>query len=146
MTLRYNDAATVSDEHGKGVEVLRQQVVNIHANGTFHLMVAEVDLIIRNFTVVRHGSGAAGTAQLRKRLPGGTSAVVLTTSITLNANNAPRYVPSEVSLTVASNSVKKGETVELLAGGTHSDFSAHLGWIPDMWGLDADARTYSNPA
>ena len=57
LRTRHIDAGTVSDEHGKGGEVLRQQVASENnligaATVVTHIMYCEVDMIIRFIRVI----------------------------------------------------------------------------------------------
>lgn len=141
MAERYENAATVSDEHGKGSEILRQQAYTFSSNGNHVVYYAEVDTIIRSIVVIRRGSGAAAILHVQKRGPGSATTDIVPAT-TLDAAAAPRYIGTELPLVVERNIVKKGESVEMIGSGTHTDYSVHFNWMPDMWSADADARTY----
>ena len=53
--VRYNTAATVSDEHGKGGEVLRQVISEGSNDHNRTLLYAEVDLIVRSAYAYHRG-------------------------------------------------------------------------------------------
>ena len=144
--LRYVDAATVSDEHGKGVEILRQQVVDITgASGTKVVMVAEVDMLIRNIQVSLVGGTAAtaGTLDVDVRPSGGSTTTILNdydlTSVGANAT---------VDTNVSAIKVARGSRVEVtwasLAAAARV-FSVHIGWMPDMFSIVDNPRSYSLP-
>ena len=146
MTVRYVDTATVSDEHGKGVEILRQQVVQSAGNGTYIVMVAEVDSVVRYIEVVRHGAGVAQDVIFYKRQSGAATGarVALTANTTLTAAVAPRNGIVELPLVVST--LEKDDIVECVTTGTGTGVSMHFGWMPDMFTLEAQARTYSLPS
>ena len=92
---RYNDAATVSDEHGKGAEVLRQQVVETDGSTSHVLMVAEVDMLIRSIFVVNGAPLTGGTVRVYKR-PSGGAEVPLTAAFALTETGG--FVSREIPL------------------------------------------------
>ena len=144
--LRYVDAATVSDEHGKGVEILRQQVVDITgAAGTKVVMVAEVDMLIRNIQVSLVGGTAAtaGTLDVVVRPSGGTATTILDdydlTDVAANAT---------ADAGVSAVKVSRGSRVEVTwaaVAATARVFSVHIGWMPDMFSIVDNPRSYSLP-
>ena len=145
MATRYFDAATVSDEHGKGAEILRQQTFYSTATATTVMMVAEVDLIIRGLQVHRHGSGTSATVQFYRREQGASSRSALTASFAAGSTNAPRYTSVDVPMTASNNAVRKGNMIEVVVGGSSTALALSVLWMPNLWGQDAQSRTYELP-
>ena len=146
MTTRYYDAATVSDEHGKGVEILRQNsAAHTGSDDSIPIMVAEVDLVIRNLKVAGNEvDPAAGTVQFFSRPPGGT-AVPLTASTAVSSMAANDVL--DIPLSAANTTVKKGDMIQVTIASLTSNvrLTAIVGWMPDMFTLEAQARSYSLP-
>ena len=135
----YYDAARVSDEAGKGAEVLRQQVIP-HTNGGAHaLLVAESDCIITSasaYTIT--GSPTAGTVLLQKRNGANITSIAGITNI--GSDNTVTILNLDGDIHVS-----RGEVIELVAanfapGGTGISF--HLGWMPDLWTSETQPHSY----
>ena len=149
---RYVDAQTVSDEHGKGVESLRQAkadhwepasaagaVVSNH-----HILDCEVDMIIRWIRVWSVDLPDANADVSINRNRGGTlTALVATQAI----DTFTTEVSQEPALTVSAESLRRNDSVYAImtrdATSTESaDWAIFLGWMPDL-GLGAnDPRTF----
>ena len=135
----YYDAARVSDEAGKGAEVLRQQVIPHTADGTHALLVAEADCIITSASIYTiSGSPTAGTVLLRRR--NGTNLVTIASSTDIGADNIVTNLDLDGDIHVS-----RGEIVEMVAdnfapGGTRISF--HLGWMPDLWTSETQPHSY----
>ena len=141
MADRYQDAATVSDEHGKGSEILRQQVINVAGNHTVIVMEAEVDLLLRNLRFVSTSGMTAGTVQFVRRR-GGVSADITAVESIVNASG---YSVTDFSLAVGRDFVRKGDLIVAATTGlvpAGSNVSIIVEWMPDLWGPSADAKTY----
>ena len=144
MADRYIDAATVSDEHGKGVEVLRQNAVtDIGSDANVPIMVAEVDLIIRNFKVANNEvDPSAGTVQFFTRTPGAATATPLTAATGVGTMTGSDVL--EIPLTAARDSVKKGDLIQVTIANLTNNvrLTAIVGWMPDMFGFESSPRTF----
>jgi hypothetical protein len=143
MATRYQDAATVSDEHGKGAEILRQFTFHATVTGT-HYFIPEVDVLIRSLIIHKDGSGNAATLAVSKRASGAGSTTSVFSATTLNAANAPRRVSTE--LLDAPIMISKGEAVEVVIGGTATAVTVVMGWLPNIWSADNNFRSYSTPS
>ena len=145
MTIRYIDAATVSDEHGKGTEILRQVV--FHSEGTENVaFIPEVDCLIRYVRVYRIGSGTGLVIQAVVRNNGASTTDPASAAITLNAANAPRYTPTDIPLTDGIPlKLGQNQILELIIGGAHTNAMFMVGWMPDLWGPEATNKTYILP-
>ena len=146
--VRYNTAATVSDEHGKGGEVLRQVISEGSNDHNRTLLYAEVDLIVRSAYAYHRGSSTFtdGTIIIRKREINSSSTVDLTSS--LDMTTIPDYGAIAIPL-VANTRVNRGEMVEVLvedATPTSSSWTVIVGWMPDLWSSNANARSYVQPS
>ena len=142
MAIRYNDAATVSDEHGKGTEILRQVV--FHSEGTENVaFIPEVDCLIRYVRVYRIGSGVGLVIQAVVRDSGVNSTNPASAAVTLNDANAPRYTPTDIPLTDGIPlELGQNQILELIIGGAHTNAMFMVGWMPNLWSPDADNKTY----
>ena len=141
---RYVDAATVSDEHGKGAEVLRQQVNTISNNVSRTLMVTEVDVVIRTVKVSPAAAFTAGAVRLYQVASGSSSSTSITESFDLSSLSA--YEIGELTLEVSE--IDKDSTIYATTTSTNpssSHVTVHLGWMPNMFSLDSDHRTYALP-
>ena len=141
---RYHDAAVVEDEAGKAVEVLRQATRGGLDNGHHLVYIAEVDTFIRFIKVAGNNNvdPTGGTVQFYRKAPG-SSAEALTASQAL-AGVSP-YHAVDVDLSVAADSVKKGESVYALVNNlapSDTTLFVSVGWMPDLWNPDADPRTF----
>lgn len=147
MVLRYNDAATVSDEHGKGVEILRQQTADVQANTVHALLVAEADTRLRRAWVVTAGTNiTAGTVQIIKRAPEVTAHINMSAATAIPVST--HHAVAEIELTRVD--VARGEIVQALVVGKNpttaaSVITVHLGWMPDLFNPDANPRSYTSP-
>lgn len=148
MTTRYGNAATVSDEHGKGTEVLRQQLYSLHTGtpSSHPIMVAEVDMLIRNLFVVSNNEApTAGTVQFRARPAGGAGTTEVSLTAAADISSLGGWATLDVPLTAARDAVKKGWVVYVTVSGLTPNTarpSVGVGWMPDLWGPSADAKTY----
>lgn len=150
---RYADAQTISDEHGKGAEVLRQAVAShwepSSASGSVssnhHLLDCEVDVLIRFLRVMSVDLPDANADLTVYRNRGGTltalhSAVAVDTLTT--------EVFSNVTLTEAKNALRKDDSVYAVmvrdSSSTESaDWGIYLGWMPDVFDMNSsEFRTY----
>ena len=149
---RYDSAQTVSDEHGKGAEVLRQQVASVYDNSSpsssvstnMHVMYCEVDMIIRylrtmtvdvpdanaDLTVYRNSAGTITALAAARAVDGLTTEVV-----------------TEETLTLAANGLRQDDTVYAImvrdSGSTESgDWGVYLGWMPDIFSGDSSFRSF----
>lgn len=149
---RYVDAQTVSDEHGKGVESLRQAKADhwepASAAGSVisnhHILDCEVDMIIRWIRVWTVDVPDANADVSINRNRGGTlTALVATQAI----DGFTTEVSAEPALTVSAESLRRNDSVYAImtrdATSTESaDWAIFLGWMPDL-GLGAnDPRTF----
>lgn len=143
MSYRYHDSATVSDEHGKGVEILRQQVVNLSGGAhTEILMIAEVDMIIRNLSIVGTVELTDGEIQFFTRASGAAAAIELTAVEDVDIG---AFTIKDIPLSVDLATVKKGHILQATTTGVTpgaARLSVHVGWMPDMFGLDSVPRTF----
>ncbi len=147
---RYDDANTVSDEHGKGAEVLRQEVMSEsdrsggNATTNHHVHYCEVDEVIRfiRYMSVDLFDLNADVTAFRNR--GGTL-TALHAARALDLLTTEEFV--EEVLTVAKNSLRKDDSVYAIlvrdvSSTEDGDFGLYFGWIPNVHELDADHRTY----
>ena len=144
MSVRYNDAATVSDEHGKGVEMLRQQVVTINGSVSRTPMITEVDTIIRTVKVVPAALFTSGDIQLFQSVSGSGVATSITASFDLTSLAA--YEIGE--LTIEEQYIDKDTTIYATTSGaapSGSHVTVHIGWMPNLWSPDATNKTYALP-
>ena len=144
MKTRYVDAATVSDEHGKGAEVLRQQVTTIANNVSRTLMVTEVDSIIRAVKVVPAALFTAGTIRLFQHVSGSSTSTSITEAFDLDSLAA--YEIGE--FTIEEQHIDKDTTIfatTTSAAPSSSHLTVHIGWLPNIWSIDG-FRTYTLPA
>lgn len=149
MAIRYHDAATVSDEHGKGAEILRQQIYALHTGSasSHPIMVAEVDMIVRRlFMVSNNEAPTAGSIQFSARPPAGNAASEVHLTAATAISSLGSWDVLDVPLTVQNNVVKKGWVVYVsvnpaLTPGTARP-SVGVNWMPDLWSMSADNKTY----
>ncbi len=145
---RYLDAQTVSDEHGKGAEILRQQVAqiwNITGVNTInlHVMYAEVDIIIRWIKLMSVEVMDANADLTLNRNRAGTLSA-LATAVALDGLTTE--VITDVVLTVAVNHVRQDDTIYgvLVRDGSSADdgdVGIYTGWMPDIF-TDSVYRSY----
>lgn len=144
MATRYNNAATVSDYHGKGAEVLSQ--FTFHASGTgIHYFIPEVDILLRSMKVHREGAGVAATLALNTYASGSGTAVNTLSAVTLTAAVAPRRVVIDL-LEDRIIPVPQGSIVTVVLGGTATAVTVALGWMPNMFSIDGNFRSYGGVA
>ena len=146
---RYLDAQTVSDEHGKGAEILRQQVTslwNITGNNTInlHVMYAEVDIILRWIKLMSVEVLDANADLTLNRNRAGTLAA-LAAAVALDGLTTE--IIADVVLTVAIDSIRIDDTIYGVlirdAGSADDgDVGIYLGWMPDLYRNDAVSKTY----
>ena len=149
---RYWTAQTVSDEHGKGAESLRQAVASqwqasspvSSESSNLQLMYCEVDAIIRYLRVMAVDVPDANADLIVYRNRAGT----ITALAAVAALDAyVTEVIQELTLTLAVNGLRKDDTVYgiLVRDATSSesgDVGIYLGWMPDIFSSGADFRTY----
>ena len=149
---RYDDAQTVSDEHGKGAEALRQAVVDHSEQSSagsgitsnHHLLDCEVDMIIRFLRIMTVDVPDADADITVNRNRAGTltalgSAVAVDTLTT--------EIFANVTLTLAKNGLRKNDSVYAVmvratASTESADWGVYLGWMPDTGSQDSDFRSY----
>ena len=149
---RGDDAQTVSDEHGKGVEVCRQQVVSWYdvssdssgITSAHQIMYCEVPIIIRwirlmtvtvpdanaDLTVYRNRAGTLTGLAATAAMDGYTTEII-----------------QELALTVARDHLDIDDTVyALMVRDSNSedlaDWGIYFGWMPSIMDGDAIVRTY----
>ncbi len=149
---RYDDAQTVSDEHGKGAETLRQAVASVYDNSSpsgsvstnSHVHYCEVDEIIRYLRAMSVDIPDANADLTVYRNRAGTLTVL---AAALAIDTFTTEVIQEATLTIATNSLRKDDTVYAImvrdATSTESgDWGVYLGWMPDIFSSGVDYRTY----
>ncbi len=149
---RYIDAYTVSDEHGKGAEILRQAVASTYDNSSpgasvstnMHILYCEVDVLIRYLRVMTVDVPDANADLTVNRNRAGTL-TVLAAAIAVDAYTTE--VIQEATLTLAIDGLRKDDTVYGVmvrdAGSEESgDWGVYLGWVPDIMSSGANFRTY----
>ncbi len=145
---RYDTAQTVSDEHGKGGEVLRQAVASHWepssaagaVSSNHHILDCEVDMLIRFLRVMSVDLPDADADLTINRNRAGTltalaAAVAVDTLTTEVFNNS--------TLTLAVNGLRKNDSVygvmlRATASTESADWGVYLGWMPDVFSADAD--------
>lgn len=137
--MRGDTTVTIADEVGKGAEVLRQQVVDFTSNGSYVVLLAEVDTIVRNVQIVAGANVTKGTIQVQRRL--GDDIVNMSDEVDISV------VKPYVSLDVPLNDVGIGVGESLIihmngkSPGT-TRLSAHVGWMPDIHGLNSIYQSF----
>ncbi len=140
---RYVDAQTLSDEHGKGAEVLRQHVeahseqsspvASVSTN--HHIMYCETDTTIRyirimtvdipdanaDLTVYRNRAGSITAMHTVAALDGFTTEII-----------------QEIALTVARNMLNVDDTVYAImvrdaTSSESADWAVYFGWMPSIF-------------
>ncbi len=139
----------MSAEHGKGAEVLRQQVTslfNITGVNTInlHIMYAEVDLVIRWIKVMSVEVFDSNADLTLNRNRAGTLAA-LATAIALDTLTTE--VITDVALTVAIDSIRIDDTIYgvLVRDGDSAqdgDVGVYTAWMPDLYRNDTVNKTY----
>ncbi len=150
---RYHDAATVSDEHGKGVESLRQAKADHWepasaagaVSSNHHILDCEVDVLIRWLRVMTVDVPDANADLTIYRNRAGTISAL---AAAVAVDTLTTEIFSNVTLTVALNVLRRDDSVYAImvrdAGSTESaDWAVYLGWMPDLFSADAnDPRTF----
>ena len=150
MRERYVDAQTVSDELGRGAEVLRQEVCDYrevaagNATTNHHVHYCEVNEIIRYIRVMSVDLMDANADLIVYRNRAGTIAA-LTGTIALDGFTIEVFV--EEALVAAQDFLRKDDSVYGIlirdGGSTESgDFAIYFGWMPDVADADGNHRTY----
>ena len=144
---RHVDAQTVSDEHGKGGEMLRQQVIsenNLAGNATVasHIMYCEVDVIIRFIRIISVNIPDDSATMVIYRNRAGTIAALHATIALDDAGSIVTEISEEVALTVANNHLRADDSVYALVVRDSSstdlaDWGIFFGWMPDYHGMAA---------
>ena len=151
--LRYVDAATVSDEHGKGVEILRQEIAQLSsASAAKVVLYAEVDLIIRSMYIANTTALTAGSVVLQRKR-GSTTTSLVTYTLPSSGSSELRSANSvvEVNVSPSHGSVKRGDILIVNpsaiapAPSTSNIITVHVGWMPDMFSIVNNPRSYSLP-
>jgi hypothetical protein len=148
---RYQSAQTVSDEHGKGAEVLRQAVGQFYQTSspvasetiTVHVLDCEVDVWIRWIRVMCVDIPDANADLTIYRNRAGTL-TALASAVALDGLTTEVF--SNVTVTVADNSLRKDDSVYGLCvrdstSSESGDVGVYMGWQPDIFG-DNDYRTF----
>ena len=144
MSNRYDNAATVSDEHGKGVEILRTVTKEFSATAASNTPVfeAEVDLVVR-FVRVRNlaaGTPSAGTYTVTRKKAGSTEAATqVATGDSLDPGS--NYGSVEVPVTHRTR-VRKGDVILVTKPDSTTAVAVDIGWMPDMFGFESNPRTF----
>ncbi len=150
---RYLDALTISDEHGKGGEFLRQVVAsenNLVGNASVitHLMYCEVDMIIRFIRTITVNIPDDSATLTVYRNRAGTITALHTEIAFDDAGTQVTEVSDEITVTVARNSLRADDSVYMIVVRDGSstelaDWGVFLGWAPDLLSQDAGfPRTY----
>ena len=149
--VRYNTALTISDEHGKGAEILRQAVTSHwepssagSVTSSHHLLYCEVDMVIRYLRVMSVDLPDANADLTVYRNRAGTLTALAGAAA---VDTYTLEVIQELTLTVAADVLRKDDTVFALmvrdGGSTESgDWAVYLGWMPDAFTGGADYVTY----
>lgn len=150
--LRHDSALTISDEHGKGAEILRQAVASHWEPSSAassiitnqHVLYCEVDMIIRFLRImtVDIPDGDADLVVNRNRA-GTLTAIAATRAVDLLTTE----IFVEETLTLAVNGLRKDDSVyavmtRAVASTESADWGVYLGWMPDTISLDSDFRSY----
>jgi hypothetical protein len=149
---RYVSANTVSDEHGKGAEVLRQAVAShwepsSAASGVtsnHHVLYCEVDMIIRYLRIMSVDLPDANADLTINRNRAGTLTAL---AAAVAVDGLTTEIFTEVTLTLVIDGLRKDDSVYGVmvrdTGSTESaDWGIYLGWMPDTLRLDSDFRSY----
>ena len=150
---RYDDAQTVSDEHGKGAEVLRQAVASHwepssavgSVSSNHQLLDCEVDMIIRHLRIMTVDVPDANADITVYRNRAGTL-TALATAVAVDGLTTEVF--SNVTLTLAKNGLRKDDSVYAImvrdaTSSESADWGVYLGWMPDIFGGDANfPRTF----
>ena len=150
MRNRYDDAQTISDELGKGAEILRQAVCDYtevaagNATTNHHIHYCEVDEIIRYVRTMSVDLMDADADLIVYRNRAGTIAAI-TGTIVLDTHTIEIF--QEHALVVAPDFLRKDDSVYGIlirsVGSTEpGDMAVHFGWMPNIFGQDSDYRTY----
>ena len=140
---RYIDAQTVSDEHGKGAEVLRQAVAShwepssaVGAVSSNHqLLYCEVDIIIRYLRVMTVDVPDANADLTINRNRAGTLTAIAAAQA---MDGFVTEIIQEPALTIAVDGLRQDDTVYgvMVRDATSSesaDWGIYLGWMPDIF-------------
>lgn len=149
---RYDEAQTVSDEHGKGSEILRQAVAQIFQESsnagsisiTLHVLDVEVDIILRNIRIMTVDVPDANADLTTYRNRAGTL-TALHTAVAVDTLTTEIF--STVTLTVSKDSVRKNDSIYAIyirdAGSTEQgDVGLYVGWMPDLYRQGSNFHTY----
>lgn len=146
------DAQTVSDEHGKGAEVLRQHVAThwepvSAASGitsNHQICYCEVDMVIRylRLMVVDVPDANADIVVYRNR-----AGTLTQLAGTVDLSGYVTEVMQELTLTLVADGLRSDDSVYAImvrdTSSTESaDWGIYLGWMPDIFGANAQAKTY----
>ena len=148
---RYIDAQTVSDEHGKGAEVLRQAVAsqnNLAGNASVitHLLYCEVDMIIRFIRTISVNIPDDSAVLTIYRNRAGTITALATAIPFDDAGSQVTEISDEITLGVARNHLRQNDSVYMImvrdASSTDlADWGVFLGWMPDLYD-NSSGKTY----
>ena len=149
---RYVDAQTVSDEHGKGAEALRQ-AVSSHwepssaagaVTSNHHVLYCETDTVIRYLRVMSVDLPDADADLTINRNRAGTLTAL---AAAVAVDTLTTEVFTEVTLTVAIDALKQDDSVygvmlRATASTESADWGIYLGWMPDIFGAGAVSRSF----
>ncbi|KKN86846.1 hypothetical protein LCGC14_0264050 [marine sediment metagenome] len=149
---RYTTAQTVSDDHGKGAEVLRQAVASHWepssaagaVSSNHHVLDCEVDVIIRFLRVMSVDLPDADADLTISRNRAGTL-TALAAAVAVDTQTTEIF--ENITLTLAINGLRKDDSVYAVmlratASTESADWGVYLGWMPDVFSGDSDFRTY----
>ncbi len=140
---RYIDAQTISDEHGKGGEVLRQAVAsenNLAGNASVitHLLYCEVDMLIRFIRTISVNIPDDSATLVVYRNRAGTITALTPTIAFDDAGAQVTEISDEIAIAVARNHLRADDSVYMIvvrdASSTDlADWGVFLGWMPDVF-------------
>ncbi len=151
--IRHENAFTISDEHGKGGEVLRQAVAsqnNLAGNASVitHLLYCEVDMIIRFIRTISVNIPDDSATLVTYRNRAGTITGLHSSIAFDDAGSQVTEISDEITLSVGRNHLRADDSVYLIvvrdASSTDlADWGVFLGWMPDLTDGDGGhAKTY----
>ena len=150
--IRGVDAQTVSDEHGKGAEILRQQVSGHYdvssaagaVTSAHHIMYCETDIIIRYIRIMSVDLPDADADLTTYRNRAGS---ILALHTAAAVDTFTTEIIQEMTISVARDFLKQDDTVYALmlratASTESADWAVYFGWMPSILDSDAVIRTY----
>ncbi len=152
---RYNDAQTVSDEHGKGAEILRQQVADhweassavASVSSNHHIMYCEVDIIIRYMRVMTVDVPDANADLTIYRNRAGTITALTAAARAFDALTTEIIVEETILASLGNNAVIQDDTVYAImvrdaTSSESGDWAVYFGWMPNIFEPNAVLQTY----